>query len=230
MTKWISMPPHLSLEFHTPISSCLLLDLPPRVSWKHLCLKLSKSKLITIPPPTCYSPCVHSLIAKQPYYRSWSHTLFFSPSIQAIITFCYLYLNSILQISLLLCYHCPGPVLQPIFPGLWHLPSDFSPCLSHQFLFHIAANSHSWNTHLVLNPFQLLIPASSMKSKSISRVTGPFILSHSFLFVLSVTQLTARHRAWPTADTVAYWVIGFSAFENVFLLYPIISFPARSAE
>lgn len=49
---------HLSPQCLPPISSCQLLNLPR----KHLCLKLSKTELITIPSPTCYSSRVHSLI------------------------------------------------------------------------------------------------------------------------------------------------------------------------
>lgn len=58
----------------TPISSCLLLNLSPRVSCKGICPKLSKTKFFTIPSPTC----VHSLIAKHQSWKSWHHhTLIF---------------------------------------------------------------------------------------------------------------------------------------------------------
>ena len=59
---------------HSSSSSHLLLDLLPGVSYKHLCLKLPKTKLITLPSPTCYFPCVYSLIAKHLYWKSWGRT------------------------------------------------------------------------------------------------------------------------------------------------------------
>lgn len=115
--KYVCLHP-LSRVPHSSVSSHLLLDLLP-MHLISISLKTIQNQIIYASPPTCYFSCVYSLIAKHLYWKSWGRTPIYPSHCNILPTL----LNSILQISLLLCWPCPRPVLQHLSPGLRHLPS-----------------------------------------------------------------------------------------------------------